>query len=163
MTLEELDDLLIDLLGNVSQSHFISVLPVFMTLYEFGFRIQELKDVHVWTFRPDGMIVAKTSKRGSPRLIDPNQCDQIIIESIKHGVNYLYRHNYRTYDNAFQKYSQVKSLSVGNKQLSTHAFRHNRIKHLAQSGMTDEEIRVHMGIRKVETVRGYIDSIIIKI
>jgi hypothetical protein len=57
-------------------------------------------------------------------------------------------------------FSNLPPLFCGSKGISSHRFRHNRIKQLYLSGQTVVQIRDYMGLLSSSIVEGYIDSVI---
>jgi hypothetical protein len=64
------------------------------------------------------------------------------------ALNYLYK-----------KLTLYPRIFVGKKQCTNHLFRHNYVKKLIAKGMTDEQIRIHMGERQMKSALAYINSI----
>lgn len=56
------------------------------------------------------------------------------------------------------QFSFYPNATCGRKQISTHRFRHNRIKLLHAAGQTESQIMAYMGLTSRSTVRGYINS-----
>lgn len=143
---------------NLEQSGYFSFLPVFNTLFDHGFRINELSACHTWVFLNQDQVIASTSKGSQDRIIQTSELHPLIIQSINEGSNYLFKMSYPTYERAFRKHSPALRYFVKSKEIGTHLFRHNFIKQLSISGLTVSAIRTITGIKTDSIVQGYIQS-----
>jgi len=57
-------------------------------------------------------------------------------------------------------FSALPPLFCGSKGISSHRFRHNRIKQLYLQGQSVDQIKDYMGLLSASIVQGYVDSVI---
>lgn len=161
LTEEALNGLLILFLSRLSNSHYNHAIDVFNLLYNFGFRIRELESLHLWQYTDEGYVITKSSKGSNDRFIDANLLPDIVLDSIEVGVNFVYTSTYKTYRSYFGRMKGCRFLSVGDKSIATHVFRHNRIKQYSKSGMSDQQIKEFFGIKNESVVARYRNSQIV--
>lgn len=158
LTNEEFNTLLTDFIVGYSAFSFSADYALFLTLFDHGFRIRELENLQDWVINESDQIIAPTSKGGNDRLIDVAEVHPRVITSISEEENFVFISSYDYYKNAFQRRIGLVDLTTNQKSLSTHSFRHNRIKQLSDGGATVEEIKTITGIVEDATVTGYINS-----
>lgn len=162
LTNTELDELLTQFVYSLPLAPNTPNYAMFITLYDHGFRVSELRHLQDWVINASDQVEAPTLKGGNVRTIPIGELHALVLQSIYDSTNYVYFSSYDYYKNYFKREISVKDLTVGEKSVSTHAFRHNRIKQLSNEGMTVEQIRVHMGISQTSTVTGYLNSQVYK-
>ncbi|MCP4120893.1 MAG: hypothetical protein GY751_03990, partial [Bacteroidetes bacterium] len=119
---EELDELLLGCYNRAAASAWKQAGAVFHCLYNHGFRINELKDIHTWHITTTDLIIAKTSKNNVWREIPVEDMHPLVIHSIEEGNNHVFTHSYRTYDRYFQQKIGISKLTVQSKNITTHLF-----------------------------------------
>lgn len=158
LTTEGLNDLLTDFILSFGSITSNSNYALFDTLFTHGFRIRELKNLQDWTINESDQVIAPTLKNGNERLIDVAELHPLVIASIEEETNFVFISSYDYYKNYFHRHLGIYDLTIGTKSVSTHAFRHNRIKQMNSDGMTNSEIKTAMGLLHDSTVTGYINS-----
>lgn len=158
LTNEELDTLLVNFLATYSTLEYSADFALFKTLYDYGFRVRELKNLETWTVNEFDEIVCPTSKNGNNRFLELAEVHPRIVSSIVQEENFVFISSYDYYKNAFKRRLGIRDLTINEKSLSTHAFRHNRIKQLSEADWSVSEIKAWMGIVDDQTVNTYINS-----
>ena len=79
------------------------------------------------------------------------------------STNYVYTSSYDAYEYFFKGYVSVSGLRIGNKRAGTHLFRHNRMKQMYLNGDSMEVIKNHFGLSSIQTVSGYVNSVVEKL
>lgn len=131
---------------------------VLYLLRHFGFRINEVEKLHLWSDLGNNNYAVQTSKKGGIRIVTPLQHNDIIQQSIlkrKQLENLPTR-------GMLEKYLQIcnnyNNLRIGSKDCVLHIFRHNRIKELLRLGMTKNDVKTLFALQNIETVNTYANS-----
>lgn len=159
----ELDDLLATAMERSQKAGFSIYLPLFLTLYEHGFRVRELKHAHTWEVLPGDLVSASTFKGGSNRLVPLAAFPPLVQLSIMTGENQHFSFSYSAAEKVLNRFLPVAGLQVLSKGIALHAFRHNYVKRLVGQGISRESIRSLMGLTELSTVDHYADSVIFKV
>ncbi len=163
LTNSELDNLLFTFVQSEVLLANPSYFALFNTLYEHGFRITELALCHTWIRQENNIVLCKTNKGSNDRLVLASELDPLILNSLDTGVNLVWQVSYSTYERFFDSHKGVLQFLVNGSPITTHTFRHNRIKQLADLGHTIDSIKAIMGLKSSKVTEGYINSIIEKV
>lgn len=163
LTNEELDTSLISFLNSSVLASIPYHLALFQTLYDHGFRIREIENCHEWLPQPNGTVICKTLKGSSDRIIPEVEFHPRMIDSFTSGTNFVWTTSYSTIERFFDNNNGVLKYLVNDSPITTHIFRHNRIKQLIDGGKTIEEVKTIMGLNSTSVTEGYRDSIIKKV
>jgi len=159
----ELDSLLDDFVGNSVLVSNPPLYAVYKTLFDHGFRIRELKSIETWIHQPNEIVICKTLKGSNDRLIPANELNYLILESIDAGTNLVWNTSYSTIERFFDRNKGVLQFLVNDAPISTHLFRHNRVKQLYESGLNTAQVKAVMGILSDDVTENYRDSVIKKV
>ena len=161
LTDAELNAETFNILSNLNIKGFGIIYPVFHFLQRYGFRSNEVYMWRDWDFVDDdstvGLVSFPTSKRGTHRFIPFSDLSLLFQQTILEGKRSFYLPQYRSLSKYFSNSSGYRYFN-GNKNITTHIFRHNRIKQLHLLGLSNEEIQHYMGLLKLETVDVYLNS-----
>ena len=157
----ELDQLLLNFLARFGSSPYRAALPLFDFLYDFGFRVRELQNIQNWTLSQDGIVECVTSKGSNNRFIQFTELPNLVQRSILENDNLLFLSTYTSYRRYFYDFKGVRRLTVGNKNISTHVFRHNKIKKIRSEGVSKSDIQQLFGLKNLSVVDSYLSSEII--
>lgn len=131
---------------------------LFLSLFEFGFRIKELENCHSWYIRPGNLIECTVSKNSNNRFIDQLKAPPLLIRSIQNNTNYIFRSSYHSYKRLFDARICSGGYRIGGKRASTHIFRHYVMKRMFNNGSTYAAIASYFGLTSVFIVMAYVHS-----
>lgn len=143
---------------NRLRTYSLDLQMLIAVLYSTGCREGEVLDRSRWTSHgPDAFRLQP--QKGNPTRDIPSA----ILPA--RFISYLTDPSWRAHVSSLMnlrrmvdKFSDYPLATCGDKQISTHRFRHNRIKQLRLSGATMAEIKLFMGLTSTSTVNGYVDS-----
>lgn len=133
---------------------------VLRVLYYTGCREQEALDRNRWVELPGSIYSLQPQKHNNVRLIPSSVLPKPFISWINakgYPSSLSSANNLRR---ATRMFSAYPNATCGDKGISSHRWRHNRIKQLSISGKTVDEIKVIMGLTSSSIVSGYINSVI---
>ncbi|NOZ36007.1 MAG: site-specific integrase [Chlorobi bacterium] len=143
---------------NTSELNDIFLHSLFDTLYKTGLRVGEVTDWSQWTIVSKKYLQVQTLKGSNPRTFKNKKLNQIYVDLIRYNTTYLAQFNYKNLSRAFNRFAPYSQLLIGNKQVSTHLFRHNKAKKLKAKGYTDIEIQTYLGEKDLKNALVYINS-----
>ena len=130
----------------------------FWLSYQWGTRPNELRACEAWDYSQPTGIIIPLSKGQSTRTLDPTYYQpESYFNSLSQYEFFKYV-NSSTANLLFAKYLGYKVYLGTGKSLGTYIFRHARIKALAASGQTPQEIAAYFGEINVNNINGYINS-----
>lgn len=129
-------------------------------LYQTGLRYVELFDISRWAPTFNDIYEVTTAKGSNKRYISIDQITPGFSGAI--GSNLSYWHTCRFDSLCFyiSKNLTPKNLITSSKFLSTHIFRHNKVKLLDKDGLTTQEIADYLGEVSLSNVLMYLNSVI---
>ncbi|MDD4438889.1 MAG: hypothetical protein PHS04_12770 [Tissierellia bacterium] len=133
--------------------------PLFEAMYQLGIRVQEAINPSLWDISKDTHIVLRPQKYNDIRIFTPDDLPVNYLAFLKYSSNWMIKPNYSRLNYLYKKLTLYPRIFVGKKQCTNHLFRHNYVKKLIAKGMTDEQIRIHMGERQMKSALAYINSI----
>jgi len=128
--------------------------------FEYGLRVNEMFELSNFTHKPNGTIQLYMNKTDETRILNNIEFNKSINW---YTYNDLVNSRYVTlnkYTRAFNKSISYKGLKVGDKNISTHLFRHNRTKQLYLQYGNIQDVAVIFGTVDLPNVQGYVDSIV---
>ena len=143
---------------NTSELNDIFLHSLFDSLYKIGLRVGEIIDFSRWTIIDKKYLQVKTLKGSNPRTFKNNKLNPIFVDLIRYNTTYLANFNYKNLSRAFNRFAPYSQLLIGNKQVSTHLFRHNKAKQLKSKGYSDIEIQTYLGEKDLKNALVYINS-----
>ena len=143
---------------NTSELNDIFLHSLFDTLYKTGLRVSEVTDWSRWTIISKKYLQVQTLKGSNPRTFKNNKLNPIFVDLIRYNTTYLANFNYKNLSRAFNRFAPYSHLLIGNKQVSTHLFRHNKAKQLKSKGYSDIEIQTYLGEKDLKNALVYINS-----
>jgi len=131
---------------------------LFESLYKTGLRVGEIIDFSKWSIISEELLQVQTLKGSNPRIFKNSGLNQIYVDLIRYDTTHLAQFNYKNLSRAFKKFVPYSQLLIGNKQVSTHLFRHNKAKQLKEKGLSDVEIQIYLGEKDLKNALVYINS-----
>jgi site-specific recombinase XerD len=132
----------------------------FFLQYEYGLRFNEIKNSSKWIRLNDSWMKIPLSKNQDYRIINEDPEDIDYIEELIYDQNFITRANNSTASHIFNlSYPKKLYLNTG-KSLTTHFFRHHKMKFLIEDGHDVEEVAEYFGEKSLLNVIGYVNSVI---
>ena len=141
-----------------SEKYDIFLHSVFETLFLTGLRAGEVVDFSRWSADSYGNLIVQTQKNSNPRTFEITDISPVFADVILTGNTQLINFNYKYLQRSFRRFADYPQLFVGNKQVSTHLFRHNKAKRLFVAGYTETEIQNYLGEKDLKNALAYINS-----
>ena len=146
-----------------AEKYDIFLYAFFDTLYKTGLRSGEVIDFSRWSMITKELLQVQTLKGSNPRIFKNEELNPIFVDLICYDSTHIAQYNYKSLQRAFNRFAPYSQLLIGNKQVSTHLFRHNKAKHLKASGSSEEEIQKYLGEKDLKNAQIYISSKIYRI
>ena len=131
---------------------------LFLSLYRFGFRIEEMKQCHTWTITANNQIECTCSKKSQNRFSPISQAPALLIRSIETGQNHIYISSYSSYKRLFYTKVLGGGYCINKKRIATHVFRHLKMKKMHDAGATYAQISSYFGLNSTFIVMNYVHS-----
>lgn len=160
LSFEEINNVCDTIVTN-SEKHDLFLHVVFDILNKTGLRCNEVLEFDRWTILSSNLFQVATEKKSNPRIFQTSELNPIFSDLLFNNATYLVNHNYKSVARKFKLFCPYRKLAAGNKQISTHLFRHKKIKELKQEGKTEVEIQAYMGEKDVKNIFNYINSSIV--
>lgn len=133
----------------------IMQLDLCKNLYNTGCRFTEVQQVWRWETDGQGNYFCYTAKNSNDRTFTTNDLTQPFRNAIN-GADEIYR---VCLPDSFDRYIN-RNLSnfkiyAGAKPLTTHIFRHNKIRQLSDQGQTDQQIADYLGEVSIANITRY--------
>ena len=135
-----------------------SLIDFYYNLYNTGLRVNELQDASRWEITPAGDYLCSVQKGGVDRLFTSSELSTFFTSSLAYGLDVYRACRYSTASRYLNKVIWPLSLFVNDKSITTHLFRHNKIKQLANSGLTVPQIATYIGERDPQNIQGYLNA-----
>lgn len=133
---------------------------LFDTLNKFGFRVGEITSNDRWILTAFPIIEIVTEKGSNNRFIDIADFNFYVQEAINKNL-FPFPYTSNSVASYFvTKYFPISPLYVKTKIITTHIFRHARIKNMSADGYTVEQISAFIGEKNDANTLGYINSVI---
>lgn len=124
-------------------------------LFAGGFRIREVYETDRWEIFNAFYYIVRTEKGSNPRYWPIAQTPADMRGYIDDQVPAYQNFRYNTFCRWFRKTNPYNLFLVGEKQVTSHIYRYNRINYMHMTGCTDQEIADFVGEVSLENVRGY--------
>ncbi len=132
---------------------------LFDTLYNTGLRVNELIDYSRIEIIDTEMVLVTTQKFSNPRLINISDLNPIYFAHLASDTLKSILRSYSYYSNKFVLFNSLfPRLSINDKRITTHLFRHNYVKKLSNGGLSTSEISKIIGEREEKNTLGYVYS-----
>ncbi len=148
-------------LSTLQASFYAFNFPVFKTLFDFGFRMNELYTLHLSEIDSNNIVHCITSKNNPYRPISLRSFQPIVQESILSNKNLFCHYKEDHYFKTFNYLYQYKNVRIGYHPKSVHLFRHNVAKQIYSSTQNVRDVMNFLGVVKEDTAFSYIFSLII--
>jgi hypothetical protein len=158
LTIENIDNNLRNIVTRCKQ-YEPATAPLFEVMYNNGVRVQEATNPNLWEVSESGYIVLIPQKYNDKRIFTLEEIPESYRDFLKHSRTWLIKPNYDRLNYLFKIFTLYPRIYVGGKKCTNHLFRHNYVKKLIAKGMTNEQIRIHMGERHMRSALAYINSI----
>ncbi len=137
-----------------------AVAPLITVLHLTGCRQGEVLDRARWSLQLDDSWILYPQKGNSPRVI-PAQSVPLAFKAWVLGSGYPFKlsslTNLRRITDLLSLYPLAR---CGDKEISTHRFRHNYAKKLSIGGASIAEIKADLGLSSTAVTSGYVNSVI---
>lgn len=161
MTTSEVLQLRAEIMLNAS-NRLNSHSNLFMRLLcQFGFRGSEIYDIDKAIMISPNIYQVPTKKFGLGRICDFSNFADEVGHIMQHGSKSIFQSSIETYRNDFNRCIDRNLLSKGSKGLELHFFRHAKVKELIEQGLTEDQVKMYLGLSKISTVFVYKDSVIV--
>jgi site-specific recombinase XerD len=163
LTNTELNDILRQLY-NTALKHNPIMGRVFRFQYDTGCRFNELLYLQEWELDPQTKVLkffAKKNKRW--RYLPYKRLSTLSKETLEFNLIDLHGITYGRANRYMQQLLSSKPLTLQQKYLFTHAFRHNYARKLFDKGRTVEQVKDDLGISSIDVARGYLFSTIMQV
>lgn len=127
-------------------------------MYATGCREGEVLQRSRWTYVPPDLFTLQPQKGNPTRSVDLSLLPTRFVLWLTDPSWRDHMSSLMNLRRVVDQFSDYPTATCGSKQISTHRFRHNRIKQLALAGATVPEIKAYMGLTGTATVVGYRDS-----
>ena len=138
----------------------LQMIDLFYNLYNTGLRFTEMTSKSRWEYVDPETYRVTTLKHSNPRRIAAADLSTQFKNSQKLPGKLYPTCLYSTTSLWLQRAFHPLAPRIKNKKVTTHIFRHNFIKRLAQEGIPVEEIKTITGEVDSKNVETYINSII---
>jgi site-specific recombinase XerD len=156
----DIDSLLLQVLAD-TEKHDIYSFMLFQSLYNTGLRINELIEFSRLSRIDSNTILVSTEKFSNPRTINTSLLNNTYLEAFNANTLHKFIRSYSYYNSSFiNRLLYHKNIRIGDKQATTHLFRHNYIKKMYLNGFNCNQISAIIGERVEKNTQGYIDSVI---
>lgn len=145
---------------NKSSNYSEYLYACYLTAFNTGARCGEIANLSLWRESAPGQISWQTIKRGGIRTVPESLIHPLFVYYIKNPPASMQVVSKRNLRRGFDALSVYQSLFTLNKRISSHLFRHNRIKQLHLGGMSPDEIAIYFAVNSAEVPLYYINSII---
>lgn len=132
----------------------------FQVLFNTGARCGEVCDLSLWQITFDGKVEWQTIKRGGVRSVSASLIPALFQHYILFKPESRFIASKRNLRSAFDIFSSFQAVYTLDKQISTHLFRHNRIKQLYADGWSLDDIRTYFAVGANEVPEYYVNSTI---
>lgn len=132
----------------------------FLTLFNTGARCGEVANLALWSINPDNSVSWQTIKRGGIRTVSSDLVPDIFKQYISNRPPSNFICSKRGLRSTFDLLCPYQSVYTLDKRISTHLFRHNRIKQLYDSGWSVDSIATYFAVGSVDVPLYYINSVI---
>jgi integrase len=136
------------------------LIDLFENLYNTGLRFYELFTLTRWGELPDNQFRCSTLKNSNPRIFKEPELTPYFVQSIRNDSNPYDMCRYNTTVRWFKEVTQPLQISLEDYGLSTHIFRHNKVKQLRESGWTTQQVSDYLGEVDDNNTEGYNRSLI---
>ncbi len=132
---------------------------LFDTLYNTGLRVNELLEYSRVEIIDTETVQVTTQKFSNPRLIEISDINPIFFAHLAADTLKSILRSYSYYSNKFVLFNSLfPRLTIKDKRITTHLFRHNYVKKLHDNGLSIPEISKVIGEREEKNTMGYIFS-----
>ena len=145
----------------VNKTRYVDVYAyiIFDCLYNTGLRINELIDYSRLEIIDTNTVLVQTQKFSNPRTIQISDLNTIYFAHLAADTLKSILRSYSYYSNKFVLFNSLfPRLSINDKRITTHLFRHNYVKKLHESKLSISEISTIIGEREEKNTMGYIYS-----
>jgi integrase len=131
---------------------------LFLNLYYTGCRYQELYQINRWSTDIAGNYTLDPLKGNNQRTFNGIPLTEYFTNHINNQTLPYQAARYTTTRRYLSRLSSLPFLKVGNKEISTHIFRHNRAKQMHEDEISDADIQLWFGENTLSAMRNYIYS-----
>lgn len=132
-------------------------IDIFSLLKDTGCRIQEATDPIRWR-RLGSDYALKPLKGNDIRTFSTAELSQNTIVYLNNFPNYPQEIPMRKYQQQFDYFKGNVTILRGQKEISTHLFRHNYARQLRVNGLTDVQVQNKLGERTLSSALEYLDT-----
>lgn len=126
--------------------------------YITGARANDVIEFNRWSEYNSTQLLLQPQKGNNARIFNKSDINNDFVYGVVNNENILEFETFRKYDYYLKLTLNRFGLSVGNKGINTHIFRHNYAKKLKDDGSTDVEIKDLLGEVRQSSANSYIYS-----
>lgn len=130
-------------------------------LYSTGCRINDILEYERWSVLMNGNIQLQPQKRNNLRIFEPAELPTLFYDNLVANIDTFDGYYYDKCEYYINEILRKNAIKRNKKYLTTHLFRHNYCKKLHNSGMTDEQIQLKLGLLNLASAQNYIYSILV--
>lgn len=129
-------------------------------MYITGCRCGEVANLNLWKHTNPNKVSWQTIKRGGIRSINTSELPSFYVNFIDNPPASGFISSKRNIRSAFDIFSPYQAIWTLDKQISSHLFRHNRMKQLYADGWSIDDITAWFAVGANEVSDYYINSVI---
>jgi|GEM_PF-1933955 len=133
---------------------------LFLNLYNTGLRFHELQDISRWSNYSSTELICNTLKGSNDRVFLKSSLTTYFSPKAASAESAWEMCRYSTANRWLKKAFFPLNIQIGNAGLSTHLFRHNKVKLLYKSGQSVEQISAYLGEKSYTNTNAYINSVV---
>lgn len=155
---EEINDACRAIVRGTADGYRYHFNPVFSVLIATGLRIEEAIQRDRWTWYGGETYRIDTEKDSNDRLINFQDYGITMYQYWLYDWKVYAPFSARSYQKVCEQYNGWERITVGEKNVQTHLFRHNIARQLYEGGATIQDVADFLGLISVANAEGYIFS-----
>lgn len=141
-----------------AQAFDLVMYDLFLNCYNIGARISEIRYFNNWYVNSSNQYVLQPLKGNLERTFNVNDITDLLRYSIDNRTLEYESCRYTTVTRYLSRFSPYPFLMAGNKQISTHIFRHNKYKQLYELLGSVSAVAAYFGEQSLSVAGNYINS-----
>jgi hypothetical protein len=138
-------------------SYYFDVAYLF---FNYGLRLNEVYEINRWADYDEYNYILTTEKGSATRLILKQDCPYYFQVAISEQTEAFPMARSASFNRVIKKFSDYYEFFSEDKHISSHIFRHNKIKQLNDERMPIEDIQNFIGEKSEYNIYRYINSVI---
>jgi hypothetical protein len=129
-------------------------------MYSTGCRVSEAVLRSSWTFTSADTWTLKPNKESWERAFQVSSLPQNWVTHFQQVTDIIHQVNYRKFQYQVNLMTRQLELRSGAKSINSHLFRHNYLRTLSNSGLTDQQVQQQIGHKSLSSTQGYLTAVI---